>query len=314
MSLPKITVVGAGNVGATAAHLLALKGLGNITLIDIVDGVPQGKALDIQSSAPVEGFQGRVVGSTNMEDLAGSQLIIVTAGMPRKPGMTRDDLLAANANIIGPIAEKAGKLAPDTIFMNVTNPLDVMVALVQEKSGLPQERVLGMAGVLDSARLRTFIALRLDVDPSSVDAMILGSHGDLMVPIKSSITVAGKPLSELLPDDEINALLDRAKNGGAEIVKLLKTGSAFYAPASGAVQMAEAILKDTKQILPVCAKLNGEYGLNDVCIGVPAQLGAKGVERIIEQEITDQERAELLASADQVRDMVKALENIQAKA
>lgn len=314
MSLPKITVVGAGNVGATAAHLLALKNLGDITLIDIVDGVPQGKALDIQSSSPLEGFTARVTGSTNMDDLAGSALIIVTAGMPRKPGMSRDDLLAANANIIGPIAEKAGKLAPDAVLMIVTNPLDVMVALALEKSGFPKERVMGMAGVLDSARLRTFIALRLDADPNKVDAMILGSHGDLMVPIKSSITVDGKLLSDLLPDDEINGMLDRAKQGGAEIVKLLKTGSAYYAPASGAVQMAESILKDKKQILPVCAELNGEYGISDVCLGVPAELGKGGIERIVEQPINEQEQAELKASAEQVREMVSALKNIQAKA
>lgn len=311
MPLPKVTVIGAGQVGATTTHLLALKGLADVTLIDIVDGLAQGKALDMMQSAPVEGFAGRVTGTTDFDALANSQLVIITAGMSRKPGMSRDELLSANAAIVGPVADRIAKLAPQAIVIVVTNPLDVMVSHALKRTGFPRERVMGMAGVLDSARLRAFIAMRLNAPFSSVQAMILGSHGDLMVAIRNSITVGGKPLAELLPANEIDSLIDRAKNGGAEIVSLLKTGSAFYAPATGAVEMATAILRNTHATLPVCAQLSGEYGLRDVCIGVPAQLGAKGIERIVEAVLLPEEKAALVNAAKQVSEMAGKLTTLQ---
>ncbi len=311
MSLPKVSVIGAGQVGATTAHLLALKGLADITLIDIVEGLAQGKALDMMQSAPVEGFPGRVSGTADFDALAGSQLVIITAGLARKPGMSRDDLLVANANIIGPIADRVAKLAPNAIVIVVTNPLDVMVALTLKRTGFSRQRVMGMAGVLDSARLRAFIAMRLNVPPATVSAMILGSHGDLMVAIRDSITVDKKPISQLLPANEIDALIDRAKNGGAEIVSLLKTGSAFYAPATGVVEMASAILRNTHATLPVCAQLTGEYGLRDVCIGVPAQLGAQGIERVVEMALSKEDQAALTHAAKQVSEMVEKLSQLQ---
>ncbi len=311
MSLPHVTVIGAGQVGATTAHLLALKGLADLTLIDIVEGLAQGKALDLAQSAPVEGFRGQVTGTTDFDAMAGSRLVIITAGLARKPGMSRDDLLVANANIVGPIVDRIARLASAAIIIVVTNPLDIMVALALQRSGFPRQRVMGMAGVLDSARLRTFIAQRLKVTPSDVQAMVLGSHGDLMVSLKSSLTVNGKPLAQLLPAAEIDQLIERTKNGGAEIVSLLKQGSAFYAPASGAVEMASAILGDRHTVLPVCAWLDGEYGLRDVCIGVPAQLGAVGIERVVEVALAPEERAALTASAEQVRAGIKNLTTLQ---
>jgi len=310
MPLPKVSVVGAGQVGATTAHLFALKGLADVTLIDVVDGLAQGKALDLSQSAPIEGFPGRLQGTTDYEAMAGSRLVIVTAGLPRKPGMSRDDLLAANANIVGPIAARIAAAAPEAVVIVVTNPLDVMVALALQRTGFPRQRVMGMAGVLDSARLRAFIAMRLKVAPAEVCATILGSHGELMVAVRSRLTVGGRPLSELLPAQEIAQLVERAKHGGAEIVSLLKTGSAFYAPASGTVEMAGAVLGNTRAVLPVCAALNGEYGLRDVCIGVPAQLGASGVERIVELPLTPEERAALTDAARQISDMTKQLSTL----
>lgn len=312
MTLPHVTVVGAGQVGATTAHLLALKGLADVTLIDVVEGLAQGKALDMRQAAPVEGFPGTVRGTTDFGAMAGSRLVIVTAGLARKPGMSRDDLLAANANIVGPIAEQVARTAPEAVLLIVTNPLDLMVALALKRSGLPTSRVLGMAGALDSARLRAFVAERLAVPPADVRAMVLGSHGDLMVSIASSITVKGQPLSSLLPAEEIAKLIERTKNGGAEIVSLLKQGSAFYAPASGAVEMAGAILRNTHAVLPVCAWLEGEYGLRDVAIGVPAQLGSGGIEKIVEIPLTPEERAALTASAKQVQDGIAGLAKLQA--
>ena len=307
MPLSKVSVVGAGQVGSTTAHLLALKGLADVTLIDIVEGLAQGKALDITQCGPVEGFRAQVQGTTDYDALAGSRLVVITAGLARKPGMSRDDLLAANANIVGPIAERITKLAPSAVVIVVTNPLDMMVALTLQRSGLPKTRVMGMAGVLDSARLRAFLAQRLIVDPADVQAMVLGSHGDLMVPLKSSITVKGEPVTTRLPADELDRILQRTRDGGAQIVALLKQGSAFYAPASGIVEMAGAILRDTHAVLPVCAWLSGEYGLRDVCIGVPAQLGASGIERVVEMPLTTEERAALAASAKQVSDGIKNL-------
>lgn len=291
---------------------MALKGLADVTLIDIVEGLAQGKALDLAQSAPVEGFHGRIRGTTDFSALAGSRLVVVTAGLARKPGMSREDLLAANAGIVGPIAERVAALAPQAILLVVTNPLDIMVALALQRTGFPRQRVMGMAGVLDTARLRAFIAQRLGVAPTDVEAMVLGSHGDLMVPLKRTILVKGKPLSALLPDAEIEQLLQRTKDGGAEIVKLLKQGSAFYAPASGLVEMAAAILGNTRKTLPVCAWLEGEYGLRDVCLGVPVQLGASGIERIVELELTPQERQALAACAEQVRQGIKSLTTLPA--
>ncbi len=310
MALPHVAVVGAGQVGATTAHLLALKGLAHVTLIDVVDGLAQGKALDMTQSAPIERLSVSIKGTTDFAAMAGSRMIIITAGLARKPGMSRDDLLAANAHIVGPIAERAASAAPEAILIVVTNPLDIMVALALQRSGFPRQRVMGMAGVLDSARLRAFVALRLGVPPASVEAMVLGSHGDLMVPLRRTITVEGKPLGDRLPAQELEQMLERTKNGGAEIVALLKQGSAFYAPASSVVAMAGAILNNTHAVLPVCAALQGEYGLRDVCLGVPVQLGSPGIEKIVELELTPEERAALTASAAQVRDGIKSLQTL----
>ena len=314
MPLPKIAIVGAGQVGATTAHLFALKSLGDLTLIDIVDGLAQGKALDLSQSAPVEGFRAQVQGTTDFDAMTGSRLIVITAGLARKPGMSREDLLVANAHIVGPIAERIAKVAPQATVLVVTNPLDLMVALTLQRTGFPRARVMGMAGVLDSARLRAFIAHRLRVDATDVQAIVLGSHGDLMVPLKSSITVKGRPVTEQLPAAELEAMLQRTKDGGAEIVALLKQGSAFYAPASSVVEMAGAILRDRHAVLPVCAWLQGEYGLHDVCIGVPAQLGSAGIERIVEIELAPEERAALTASAKQVGEGIKSLSGLSVGA
>ncbi len=311
--MSKVSVIGAGHVGATTTHLLALKGLADVTLIDVVDGLAQGKALDISQGAPVEGFSVRVQGTTDLAAVQGSQLVIITAGMARKPGMSRDDLLAANANIVGPVADQIKRSAPQAIVIVVTNPLDVMTALALERTGFARTHVMGMAGVLDTSRLRTFIGMRLGVPPSDVEAMILGSHGDLMVPIRSSITVYGTPVSALIPAPEFEQILQRAKEGGAEIVKYLKQGSAYYAPASGAVEMAAAILRDTHRVLPVCVRLQGEYGIKDVCVGVPAQLGAAGIERVVEMPLEPGDRQALSACAEQVRGMVNSLATLAAR-
>jgi malate dehydrogenase len=307
MPLPKVAIVGAGQIGATAAHLLTLKGLADVTVIDIVEGLAQGKALDIMQSAPIEGFAGRITGTTDLAALAGSRLVVITAGLARKPGMSRDDLLAANASIVGPIAERIAGVAPHAVVIIVTNPLDVMVALTLQRTGFPRQQVMGMAGVLDSARLRAFVAMRLNAAPTDIQAMILGSHGDLMVAIRNSMLVKGQPITDVLPEADISQLIERAKNGGAEIVSLLKSGSAFYAPASGVVEMAAAILRNSHAVLPVCAALTGEYGLRDVCLGVPAQLGAGGIERIVEVPLTPDECGALNSAAHQVRQMIKAL-------
>ena len=306
-SLPHVTVVGAGQVGATAAHLLVLKGLAHVTLIDVVEGLAQGKALDISQAAPIEGFRATIRGTTDYAAMAGSDLVIVTAGLARKPGMSRDDLLSANANIVGPIAEQIARATPKAIIIIVTNPLDVMVALALARSGFPRQRVMGMAGVLDSARLRTFLGERLGVAASEVQAMVLGSHGDLMVPIHSSLTVQGELVTKRVSAEELGRILQRTKDGGAEIVALLKQGSAFYAPASAVVDMARAIVHNTHAVLPVCAWLQGEYGLREVAIGVPVQLGASGIERIVELPLDPPDRAALTAAAEQVRVAIKAL-------
>jgi len=304
----KITVVGAGHVGATAAQGVALKELARqVVLIDILEGVPQGKGLDQWESAPIEGFDTRVIGTNDYADTAGSQIVIVTAGIARKPGMSRDDLLNTNAKIVRNVSENIKLHSPDAIIIMISNPLDVMAYVCKETTGFPRERVIGMAGVLDTARYRSFIALELDVSVEDIQALVLGGHGDTMVPLASYTTVSGIPLTQLLAQDRIDALVDRARKGGAEIVGLLKTGSAYYAPAAAAVQMAEAIVKDKKRILPCAAWLEGEYGMEGLYLGVPVKLGRNGVERILEVELTADEKAALEKSAEAVRETIAAL-------
>ncbi len=301
MSLPHVTIIGAGQVGATTAHLLALKELANVVLIDIVEGLAAGKALDLLQAAAIEDLPVAVTGTTDYAAMAGSQVVVITAGLARKPGMSRDDLLSANANIVGPIADHVARFAPEAIVIVVTNPLDVMTHLVLQRTGFPRQRVMGMAGVLDTGRLRAFVAQRLNVSPSKVQATVLGSHGDLMVCVRDSIRVNGTPLNQRLPANELDQLITRTRDGGAEIVALLKQSSAYYAPASGVVQMITAILRDTHRVLPACVLLHGEYGLHDVCVGVPAELAASGVARVAEQPLSPQERDALHQAAEQIR-------------
>src|SRR5687767_5547479 len=306
--LDKITIVGGGNVGASAALCAAQKELARqVVIIDVVEGVPQGKALDQWESAPIEGFDTRVTGTNDYADTAGSDLVIVTAGIARKPGMSREDLLKTNAGIVQQVSEQIKKSSPNAIVIMVSNPLDTMAYVCMKATGFPRERVIGMAGVLDTARYRSFIALELDVSVEDIQALVLGGHGDTMVPLASYTTVSGIPLRQLLKSDRIDALVDRARNGGAEIVGLLKTGSAYYAPAAAAVQMAEAIVKDKRRILPCAAWLEGEYGMKDLFLGVPCKLGAGGLLEILEVELTDAERTALVKSADSVRETMAAL-------
>jgi malate dehydrogenase len=301
----KITVVGAGNVGATTAQRLAERELAkHIVLIDIVDGVPQGKGLDQWESAPIEGFDSRILGTTTYAEAAGSELFIVTAGIARKPGMSREDLLNTNVSIVKSVAQEIKKCAPKAFVIVVSNPLDTMCYVMKEVLGAPRERVMGMAGVLDTARYRSFIAQALDVSVEDIQAMVLGGHGDTMVPLISYTTVAGIPITQLLKRDELDKIVDRARNGGAEIVAYLKTGSAYYAPSAAAVQMAEAIVKDKKRILPCAAWLEGEYGYKDIFLGVPCKLGAGGLEQIIEVELTSNERVALGKSAQAVQETI----------
>jgi malate dehydrogenase len=308
MSVKKITVVGAGHVGATCAQLLAMKELAReVVLVDVVEGIPQGKGLDQWESAPIEGFDSRVSGSNDYESSKGAEIFIVTAGIARKPGMSRDDLLKTNASVITSVTKEIKRVAPKSIIIMVTNPLDVMAQVALEVSGFPRERVIGMAGVLDTARYRSFIALELDVSIEDIQALVLGGHGDTMVPLASYTSVSEIPLSQLLAQDRIDALVERTRKGGGEIVAYLKTGSAYYAPAAAAVQMAEAIVKDKRRILPCAAWLQGEYGMKDLFLGVPCLLGANGLERIIEVELDADEKAALEASAEAVRSTVAAL-------
>ncbi|MEZ4414739.1 MAG: malate dehydrogenase [Gemmatimonadota bacterium] len=305
MSTGKITVVGAGHVGATCAQRIAEKSLAReVVLVDIVEGIPQGKGLDQWESAPIEGFDTRVVGSNDYGPAEGSDIFVVTAGIARKPGMSRDDLLKTNAGIVQAVSKEIKRVAPDAIIIMVSNPLDVMSWVAMETTGFPRERVIGMAGVLDTARYRSFIALELDVSVEDIQALVLGGHGDTMVPLVSYTTVAGIPLTQLLAQDRIDALIDRTRKGGAEIVGYLKTGSAYYAPSSAAVQMVEAIVHDKKRILPCAAYLTGEYGEKDIFLGVPCKLGAAGLEQILEVELTDAERTELASSAEAVRSTI----------
>ncbi len=306
----KVTVVGAGNVGATAAQRLAEKELCDVALVDIIEGLPQGKALDLAEAAPIEKHDARLTGSNDYAASANSDIVIITAGIPRKPGMSRDDLLNINAGIMNSVTKEIAKLSPDAIIIVVSNPLDAMCHVAYETSGFPKNRVIGMAGVLDSARFRSFIAMELNVSVENTTAFVLGGHGDTMVPLPRYSTVAGIPITELLPKERIDALVERTANGGAEIVGLLKTGSAFYAPASAAVEMAESILKDKKKILPCAVYLEGEYGFNGLFIGVPVKLGANGVEEIIEITLTAEEKAALEKSADAVRELKEALKKL----
>jgi malate dehydrogenase len=306
--MQKITVVGAGNVGATCAQRLAEKELAReVVLIDVADGIPQGKGLDQWESAPIEGFDTRVIGSTDYEAATGSEIFIVTAGIARKPGMSRDDLLRTNAGIVRSVSTEIARVAPESIIIVVSNPLDVMSYVAMEASGFPKERVLGMAGVLDTARFRSFIALELNVGVEDIQALVLGGHGDTMVPLVNYTSVSGIPLTQLLAQDRIDSLIERTRNGGAEIVAFLKTGSAYYAPSSAAVQMADAIVKDKNRILPCAAYLEGEYGESGIFLGVPCKLGASGLKEIVQVQLTDAERAELKKSAQSVRSTMAAL-------
>ncbi len=307
----KVTVVGAGNVGATAAQRLAEKALCDVVLVDIVEGVPQGKSLDLTQAAAIEKHDCNLIGTNGYEDTAGSDIVIITAGIPRKPGMSRDDLISTNAGIMKKVTEQVVKYSPDTTLIIVSNPLDAMCHVAYEASGFPKNRVMGMAGVLDSARFRAFIAMELNVSIENTHAFVLGGHGDTMVPLPRFSTVAGIPITELMPKDRIDAIVDRTRNGGAEIVGLLKTGSAFYAPASSAVEMAKSILLDKKMILPCAVYLEGEYGLKDLFIGVPAKLGKGGVEEVIEIKLTEDEKAALKNSADSVEELKRVLAKLK---
>jgi malate dehydrogenase len=307
----KVTVVGAGNVGSTAAMRLAEKELADVILVDVLEGIPAGKALDLTQAAPIEEHDCRIVGCTeDYSDAKDSDIVIITAGIPRKPGMSRDDLLSTNMNIMKTVVEAVAEAAPKAILIIVSNPLDAMCHVAYDVSGFPKNRVIGMAGVLDSARFRAFIGMELDVSVENVHAFVLGGHGDTMVPVSRYSTVAGVPITELLPKERIQAIEQRTREGGAEIVGLLKTGSAYYAPASAAVEMAEVIMKDKKKILPCAAYLEGEYGIQDLFIGVPVKLGANGVEQIIEIQLNEEERRALDHSADAVRKLVEDMKRL----
>ena len=310
MTRPKITVVGAGNVGGTVAQRLAEKDCYDVVLVDIVPGIPQGKALDLTQAGPVCGYSTRVVGTNGYDETAGSSLALITSGIPRKPGMSRDELLTTNAKIVSSVVKELIARSPDVILLLVTNPLDAMVHVALQVSKFPKSRVLGMAGVLDTARLRAFIAEELGVPGPTVNAMVLGGHGDTMVPLLRYATVDGTPVSEHLSNERMEALIKRTRDGGAEIVGLLKSGSAFYAPSASAVDMVEAILKDQKRVLPCAVLCEGEYGLDNVIVGLPVRLGRGGAEEIVEYELTADERAGLMASAAAVRELCGTVDRL----
>ena len=305
----KVTVVGAGNVGANCALRIADQELADVVLVDVIDGVPQGKGLDILESGPIQGYDVRITGSNGYEETANSDIVIITAGFPRKPGMSRDDLLLANYEIVKNATEQAARYSPNAILILVTNPLDAMCWAAWKVSGFSRNRVIGMAGVLDTARYRTFIAEALNVSVENITAMVLGGHGDTMVPLVRYTNVSGIPLTELLPAGQIEALVTRTRNGGAEIVKYLKTGSAYYAPSAAAVEMAASILKDKKKVLPCAALLQGEYGVQDLFVGVPVKLGANGIEKVYEVGLTDSEKAELAKSVAAVDELVTVIKS-----
>lgn len=306
----KISVIGAGFVGSTCAHWAAQKELGDVVLLDVNEGAAKGKALDLYEASPVEGFDSKVIGSSDYKDTAGSDVVIVTAGLPRKPGMSRDDLLSTNAKIMKSVCEGIKEYSPNSVVIVVSNPLDAMALVAKEVLGFPRERVIGMAGVLDGARFRSFIAEETGVSVKDIQAFVLGGHGDTMVPMPRHCSIGGVPLTEFLSKEKIEALVDRTRNGGAEIVGLLKTGSAYYAPSASAVQMAEAILKDQHRILPCAAYLEGEYGVKDIFLGVLCRLGGKGLEKVVELELNETERAGLDNSIKHVKELVAALKNL----
>jgi len=305
--MKKISIIGAGNVGATCAQRIVEKGYADVVLVDIIEGLPQGKALDIQESAPVMGFNSRITGTNGYKETAGSDIVVITSGIGRKPGMTRDELIATNAKIVRDVVGNVVKNSPESIIITVTNPVDAMTYLALKTSNFPRERVFGLSGGLDGARLRTFIALELNVSVSDVFAFAVGEHGENMVVFPRLCAVGGVPLTKLLPPEKINQLITRAVKGGAEIVNLLKTGSAFYAPSAAVAQMVEAVVFDKRQVIPCATYLQGEYGLKDVVLGVPVKLGENGIEQIIELDLTAEEKTKLSASAEAVRKLIKVL-------
>jgi malate dehydrogenase len=307
MGRNKISVIGAGNVGATVANRVGEMEVGDVVMVDIIDGLPQGKGLDMLESAPIEGFDSNIMGTTRYEETRDSDVVVITSGVPRKPGMSREDLLETNKKIIDSVVNQVVANSPNTILVMVANPLDTMTYLALKRSGFPKNRVVGMAGILDTARFKSFIAMELSVSIEDIQTVILGGHGDEMVPLPRYTTVSGIPILQLLAQETVGRLVDRTRKGGGEIVSLLKTGSAYYAPGAAAAQMVEAILKDKKRILPCCAYLEGEYGLSDICFGVPVKLGSNGVEEIIELELTGQEKALVAKSAESVRKSIVAL-------
>ncbi len=310
----KVTVVGAGMVGGTVAQLLAQRGYADIVLVDIVEGMPQGKALDLMQAGPVLGYDSRLTGSNGYDASAGSDVVVITSGIARKPGMSRDDLLKTNMGIVESVTKEIASTSPDAVIIVVSNPLDAMCHVAFDAAGWPRERVIGQAGVLDSARYRTFIAMELDVSVQDVSAFVLGGHGDTMVPLSRFSTVAGIPIPELIPPDRIKEIEERTANGGAEIVSLLQSGSAYYAPASSVVDMVEAVLLDRKRIVPTSVLLQGEYGIDGLYVGVPVKLGANGVEQIIQISLTNEEQAALRSSADAVKGLVDTMTRLRAEA
>jgi malate dehydrogenase len=314
----KIALIGGGQIGGTLAHLVALKELGDVVLFDIVEGLPQGKSLDIAQAGPIEGFDARLKGTNSYADIAGADVVIVTAGVPRKPGMSRDDLLGINLKVMAAVGDGIKQHAPNAFIICITNPLDAMVWALRQFSGVPHAKIIGMAGVLDSARFRHFLAEELNVSVEDVSAFVLGGHGDTMVPMPRFSTVAGIPLPELvrmgwITQDRLDKLVQRTRDGGAEIVGLLKTGSAFYAPATAAIEMAQSYLRDKKRVLPCAAYVNGPYGIKDLYVGVPVVIGENGVEKILELELTAEERAALVKSADSVRGLIDACKKLEPK-
>jgi malate dehydrogenase len=303
----KVTIVGAGHVGATAAHWAAEKELADIVLTDVVEGMPQGKALDLMETRPVEDFDTSVIGTNDYKDTADSDIVVITAGLPRKPGMSRDELFEANKKIVQDVTTEIVRYSPNCIIIIVTNPLDTMCHVAKMVSKFPKHRVMGMAGILDTARFRCFVSMELNVSVEDIQAMVLGGHGDSMVPLPRYTTVAGVPITELIPQDRIDAIVQRTRKAGGEIVGLLKTGSAYYSPSAAVIQMVEAILKDKKRVLPCAAFLEGEYGIKDLYVGVPVKLGANGIEEVMELNITDEEKGALQASAEAVRKVVEQI-------
>ncbi len=309
-SRPKISVIGAGNVGATTALMLAGLEHGDIVLVDIIEDMPQGKALDLMEMSPVLDYDSVITGTNNYDDTEGSDVVVITSGIPRKPGMSRDDLISTNTSIVKQVTEQVAAKSPNAILILVTNPLDAMVYVAHKVSGFPKHRVMGMAGALDSARFMSFIAMELGVSVENINAFVLGGHGDDMVPLERFTTVAGVPITELMPPDRVEALIQRTRGGGGEIVKLLKTGSAFYAPAASAVEMVEAIVKDKKKIIPSCVLAEGEYGIENTFVGLPVKLGKTGIEEILEIKLTDEESKALHVSASHVKELCEHIEGM----